>query len=519
MSNMDRSVNLERLGSDIFDVLVIGGGATGTGTALDAATRGLRVALVEAGDFASGTSSRSTKLVHGGVRYLESAVKHFDRAQFHLVREALAERATLLAIAPHLVHRLRTVVPLYSIKDAVQYRIGLWLYDRAAGSASLGRSHYCSRAMLRKAFPTLRRSHLRGGVAYYDGQFDDARMNVTLAVSAAEAGATVVNYVNVTGLCEQRGQLCGAIAIDRVGGGEITIRARTIVNAAGPYVDAVRRMEVADTVPLLAPSRGTHLVFDRRWAPGADALLIPRTPDGRVLFVVPWEGAVLAGTTDVPARAECALVPSAEEEAYLFRQLAEWFEPPPQAHDLRAIWAGLRPLIGQAGRDGGTGNLVREHQVTVGPKGLVTIAGGKWTTYRLMAEEVVDRMVEVGGYDVGSCRTRETPLCGAADYHPGLAQALGNNYGLDADIALHLAHAYGDRAEQVLTLAPGEPGERLSEAYPYVAAEVVWAARCEMALDAEDVLARRLRLAFIDTAASAYARSRVAALLAMAAAE
>ncbi|MGH8128070.1 MAG: glycerol-3-phosphate dehydrogenase/oxidase [Gammaproteobacteria bacterium] len=513
MTEMNRGANIERLKEEVFDVLVIGGGATGTGTAFDAATRGLKVALVEAGDFASGTSSRSTKLVHGGVRYLESAVAHLDRAQFHLVREALAERATLLKIAPHLTHKLRTVAPVYSLKDALFYRFGLWLYDRAAGHASLGRSHFVSHKAMLRSFPALRRKGLRGGVAYYDGQFDDARMNVTLAASAAEAGAALANYVCVTGLRDEGGRLSAATARDMIGGDEILIRARVIINATGPFADAVRRMESTAIEPLLEPSRGTHLAFDRYWAPGGDALLIPRTPDGRVLFFVPWEGAVIAGTTDVKASAGQVPAPSAEEETYLFNQLADWFDPAPQADDLRASWAGLRPLVVQADREGGTKNLVREHHIEVGAKGLVTIAGGKWTTYRLMAEEVVDRAVETGGLTAQPCRTRETPLLGATGYRSELANELAEKYELDTDIAAHLAHAYGDRAEAVLALAPGVPGERLAEGYPYVEAEVVWAAHHEMALGAEDVLARRLRLAFIDADAAEHARPRVEVLL------
>ncbi len=345
------------------------------------------------------------------------------------------------------------------------------------------------------------------------GQFDDARMNVTLAASAVEAGATLANYVCVTGLRDAGGLLCSATVRDMIDGDEMEIRARVIVNAAGPFVDVVRRMESAAIEPLLEPSRGTHLVFDKCWAPGADALLIPRTPDGRVLFFVPWEGAVIAGTTEVQAAASREPVPSPEEVNYLFRQLAKWFDPAPQPDDLRASWAGLRPLVVQPDRDGGSKNLVREHHIVVGAKGLVTIAGGKWTTYRLMAEEVVDRAIAEAGLVANPCRTRELPLLGAADYRSELADELVKMYSLDGDIATHLAHAYGDRAEAVLALAPAAPGERLVEGYPYVEAEVVWAARHEMALGVEDVLARRLRLTFINAAAAQAVRPRAEALL------
>lgn len=513
MNSMDRSAHIERLKSDVFDVLVIGGGATGAGTALDAVSRGLKVALVEAGDFASGTSSRSTKLVHGGVRYLESAVAHLDRAQFHLVREALAERATLLKIAPHLTHKLRTVVPVYSLKDALFYRFGLWLYDRAAGQASLRRSHFLSRKLLLKSFPTLKCQGLCGGVAYYDGQFNDARMNVTLVITAAEQGATVANYTSVNGLRIVDGAVRGACVRDMINGESIEVEARVVINATGPFADSVRRMEMPQAAPLLQPSRGTHLAFDKTWTPGEDALLIPRTPDGRVLFLIPWEGAAIAGTTDVPVSPARIPVPSEEEEAYLLKQLAEWLEPAPTEKDLRASWAGLRPLVMQSGREGGTKNLVREHHIEVGEKGLVTIAGGKWTTYRLMAEEVVNRAVEEAGFEADPCRTRELRLAGAEGYDEGLPGELASRFSVAEDIARHLARSYGGRASEVLEMAPGAPGKRLVENRPYIEAEVTWARNREMAQGAEDVLARRLRLAFVDGEAARLARARVESLI------
>ncbi|MDN5864909.1 MAG: FAD-dependent oxidoreductase, partial [Gammaproteobacteria bacterium] len=286
MSGMERAQNLARLERESFDLLVIGGGATGAGVALDAATRGLSVALVERGDFAGGTSSRSTKLVHGGVRYLEAAVTQLDREQFHLVREALAERATLLAIAPHLVHPLRTVVPAYSWREALFYRVGLWLYDRAAGDAAIEPSRFLSRKKMLRSFPRLRPRGLKGGVAYYDGQFDDARMAITLLMTAARESAVVANRVEATALTQEGGRLSGAELRDVQSGHEFAIRTRSVVNATGPCTDAVRRMEDPRAMTLLEPSRGTHLAFDSAWAPAGDGLLIPRTSDGRVLFLL-----------------------------------------------------------------------------------------------------------------------------------------------------------------------------------------------------------------------------------------
>ncbi|HEX7340942.1 MAG TPA: FAD-dependent oxidoreductase [Rhodanobacteraceae bacterium] len=514
MSDMQRAAHVSRLRHEMFDLLVIGGGATGAGVALDAASRGLSVALVERDDFASGTSSRSTKLVHGGVRYLEAAVTQLDRAQFHLVREALAERATLLTIAPHLVTPLRTVVPAYSWWQAMFYRAGLWLYDRAAGQAAIGRSHGVSKAAMLRAFPALRQRGLKGGVAYYDGQFDDARMAITLLLTAVRESAVVTNRMEVTGLLASADRLTGARVRDAVGGSTFEVHARAVVNATGPCSDAVRRMENPQAASLMEPSRGTHLALDAEWAPSGDGLLIPKTSDGRVLFMLPWQGRTVVGTTDVEADAEHAPAPTDAEIEYLLGQLGQWLTPAPDRADVRASWAGLRPLIAE--RAANTASIVREHHVEVGPRGLVSIAGGKWTTYRLMAEEAVDRVIATVGLTVrGACRTRTLPLVGAEGYRAQLADALAAQYSLDADIATHLAHAYGDRAWSLLDAAQADGTRRLVAGHPYIEAEVTWARDEEMALSADDVLARRLRLAFIDAAATTAVRPRVEALLAM----
>ncbi len=510
---MDRARHLARLAREAFDVLVIGAGATGAGVALDAASRGLSVALVERGDFAGGTSSRSTKLVHGGVRYLEAAVTQFDRAQFRLVREALAERATLLEIAPHLVHPLRTVVPVYRWREALFYRVGLWLYDRAAGDAAIGRSHFVSVDAMLRAFPSLCRDHLKGGVAYYDGQFDDARMALALVASAAREGAAVANRVEVDSLVEQHGRLVGAQVRDTISGDTWQADARVIVNATGPYSDAVRRMEHPAVPPLLAPSRGTHLAFDKRWAPQADGLLIPSTSDGRVLFLLPWQGGTLAGTTDVATDPTRDPEPAQDEIDYLLGQLGEWLQPAPSRADIRACWAGLRPLIGE--KSASTAHIVREHHIETGPKGLVTIAGGKWTTYRLMAEETVDCIIETTPLEpAGSCRTRELILVGGDGFDAHLARELATQHHLDDDIADHLAHAYGGCARQLLAEAGTDGTHRLAADHPCIEAEVIWAQRHEMAQTVDDVLARRLRLSFLDADAATAARPRVEALLA-----
>lgn len=510
---MRRNDHLTRLEHQTFDLLVIGGGATGAGVALDGANRGLKVALVERDDFAAGTSSRSTKLVHGGVRYLEAALTHFDRAQFQLVREALAERATLLTIAPHLVHPLRTVVPVYTWPQAMVYRSGLWLYDRAAGKAAIERSHGVSRAAMLRSFPSLRRHGLKGGVAYYDGQFDDARMAITLLTSAVHESATIANRVAATALLQDKGRIVGARALDRVADRTFTVHARVVINATGPGADALRCMADPETAPLLAPSRGSHIALDPRWAPAGDGLLVPRTADGRVLFLLPWQGQTIAGTTDNPAAPTADPQPLDADIDYLLAQLGQWLEPAPTRADVRAAWAGLRPLISDATAAADSARIVREHHVELGPSGLITAAGGKWTTYRLMAEETVDRAVDAAGLEPRhGCRTRELPLAGARGYSPQLATELASRYALPADIAAHLAHAYGDQAIGLLDGADGH--RRLAPGHPWIEAEVTWARDHEMALSAADVLARRTRLAFVDAAAANRARTRVDALLA-----
>ena len=528
---MTRASHLRRLQEERFDLLVIGGGATGCGSALDAATRGLRVALVERGDFAGGTSSRSTKLVHGGVRYLEQAVRRIDRSQFRLVREALRERAALLELAPHLVHELPIFVPLYQLRQQPYYRIGLNLYDRLAGRYALRRSEFVPREEAHERFPYLREQvrgqgpprHLRGGVIYYDGQFDDARMNLALALTAAQHGAALANYVAVEGLVKDAsGRLTGAIVCDRLGGAEWEVRARVVLNAAGPYVDELRRLDDPGDSPLLRVSAGSHLVLGERFPAPDTGFLIPRTEDGRVIFVLPWHGQLLAGTTEVDAQVTDEPLPARQEVSYLLAHLRNYLNLPARADDVMAAWSGLRPLIAAPPRRvaGGrrqrrdTAALTRDHYLSVSRSGLITVAGGKWTTYRVMAVHAVNRAVEAGGLAPRrASQTRSTPLLGAAGYRPDAA-GLQRRYRLPADVAGHLDRAFGDRAHVVAQLAGAGFGSRLAPRHPYLEAEVVYAARHEAACTVDDVLARRTRLAFVDCRAALACVPRVAELLA-----
>ena len=500
-----------------FDLLVIGGGATGCGVAVDAASRGLSVALVDKNDLAEGTSSRSTKLVHGGVRYLEMAAKHLDRAQYNLVKEGLFERGSFLKNAPHLAHRIALVTPLYKWSDVPYVYAGLILYDLLAGKKGIGHSSLISRKTALRRFPMLKANGLKAGVVYYDGQFNDARMAVTLALTAQKHGAVVANHLEVQGLEKSAGKLSGARVRDTLGGREFSIRARAVINATGPFVDRIRRMDEASADPLMKASSGIHIVLSKRFVPPETGLMIPKTEDGRVLFVLPWEGHALIGTTERATEIVDHPQPEDEEIAYLLRHINQYFDLCVTRDDIKSVWSGLRPLI-VAPKTANTAELVREHIIETRPSGLLTIAGGKWTSYRKMAEETVDAAIATFGFKhAGACKTPELRLIGAENLAKNGIKALRKKHGLALDIAIHLHHAYGDQATQVAelaALADGGLGERLHPAHPFIEAEVIYAARYEFAERAADVLTRRTSLALIDRAAALAALPRVVALLA-----
>lgn len=497
-----------------FDLLVVGGGATGCGVALDAASRGLRVALVEKQDFAEGTSGRSTKLVHGGVRYLEAAVRHLDPAQYHLVREGLHERGILLRNAPHLARRLPLVTPLYRWLEVPYVWFGLKLYDLLAGRLSIGHSRLLGRRDALRRFPLLRAEGLKAGVLYYDGQFNDARMALTLGLTAHEQGAVVANRVEVVALLKQGGRLVGALLEDGLTGERWPVHARGIINATGPFADRLRIMDRPSAEPMLVPSEGIHIVLDARHAPPDTGLLIPETEDGRVLFVLPWEGHALIGTTDTPAVVEEHPRARDEEIDYLLRHVGRYFNLQVTREDIKSVWCGLRPLVREPGA-ADTAQLARTHVIEVSPSGLLTIAGGKWTTYRRMALDTVDRAVSAFGLSpTRACCTEHLPLVGGGTPPEQVEARLRREFGLDDAVAGHLCHAYGDRAPEVASLAAQGLDRRLDAAHPYLEAEVVHAVRAEMAVHAIDILARRLPLALLDLEAARQATPRVIELMA-----
>jgi glycerol-3-phosphate dehydrogenase len=475
-------------------MVVIGGGASGVGVAVDGAARGYEVLLLEQADFGKGTSSRSTKLVHGGVRYLE-------QGNVSLVMEALKERGLLRRNAPHLVGDLPFVVPNYEWWEAPFYGVGLKVYNLLAGRYGFGASEILSREETIERLPTIRTEGLRGGVVYYDGQFDDARLLVNLVATAAEQGATLLNYAAVTALLRDgEGFVSGVVARDLESGSEWSAAAKVVVNCAGPFCDAVRRLADPAARPLLAPSQGAHLVFDGSFLPRGNAIMVPHTRDGRVMFAIPWHGHTLVGTTDTPLDA-VALEPRArpEEIEFILETAGRYLDRAPTRADVNSVFVGIRPLV-RSGDAKNTAALSRDHTIHIDSSALLTLTGGKWTTYRNMAEDAVNQAATLGRLPERDCCTRRLEIHG---FHPDAAQ-----FG-------PLAH-YGTDALLIQDLVEGEPalGERLHPALPCLAAEVVFAARHEMARTGEDVLARRTRALFLNAAAAAEMAPRAAELLA-----
>ncbi|MDZ4719314.1 MAG: glycerol-3-phosphate dehydrogenase/oxidase [Roseiflexaceae bacterium] len=478
--------------SHTWDIVIIGGGATGLGSAVDAVARGYRTLLIEASDFAKGTSSRSTKLVHGGVRYLA-------QGNIGLVRDALHERGLMQRNAPQLVHTLPLVIPAYNWWDQPFYGAGLISYDLLAGNLSLGRSWPISRAEALKRVPTLEPERLKGGVLYYDGQFDDTRYAVALLRTFLDLGGVALNYTKAIGFTRSGERINGVIAQDIETGVEFTAVARAVVNATGVYVDAVRSLDEPQSKPILSPSQGVHIVLDRSFMPGDTALMIPRTDDGRVLFAIPWHERVVIGTTDTPIR-DAAIEPRAlpEEIEFLIKHAARYLTRDPVHSDVLSIYAGLRPLV-KAGTGNNTSALSRDHTLIVSQSGLITVTGGKWTTYRHMGEDTINRAIKVGNLAHNPSTTRDLKLHGWSETPDPSALAV---YGSDADSIRKLAIEQPDLARI------------LHARLPYRAAEVVWAARYELARTVEDVLARRTRALLLDARASIEAAPRVAELLA-----
>jgi len=477
-----------------WDIVVAGGGATGAGVAIDAATRGYTVLLLEQHDFGKGTSSRSTKLVHGGVRYLE-------QGNLSLVMEALKERGLLAQNAPHLVRNLGFVVPNYEWWEAPFYGVGLKLYNLLAGKYGFGASRILSPEETRNLIPNLQAEGLRGGVIYFDGQFDDSRLLINLVATAFEQGAVLLNYVQVTGFSKDAdGFVNGVRARDVETGEEFSIAAKVVINATGPFSDSLRRQADPLAEPMIAPSQGIHLVFDGSFLAGDSAVMVPHTSDGRILFAIPWHGHTVVGTTDTPI-SEPALepVPMEEEVEFILQTASLYLARKPTRADVLSVFAGIRPLV-RMKDSGSTASLSRDHTIRIENSGMITICGGKWTTYRHMAEDCISQAATLARLPEKECVTHHLNIHG---YH-----ASSDRFG-----ALR-GYGYDAPAIEALMASDARLAERLHPALPYTAAEVVWAAQHEMARTVEDVLARRTRALFLNARAAVEMAPRVADLLA-----
>ncbi len=493
---MNRPAMLARVKqrSTPWDIVVIGGGATGVGVAVDAASRGFAVLLLERMDFGTATSSRSTKLVHGGVRYLE-------QGNVSLVMEALKERGLLRQNAPHLVHDLGFVVPNYSWWEAPFYGIGMKVYDLLAGKYGFGKSRLLTREETLERLPTIQTNGLRGGVIYYDGQFDDTRLLIHLAATAADQGAVLLNYAPVVEITRgPDGFADGVIAVDSESGQRMKIATHVVVNAAGIFADEVRRLAEPEVDSMIAPSQGIHLVFEREFLRGNTAIMVPHTSDGRVLFAIPWHEHTVVGTTDTPIQEPSYNpLPFEEEVQFVLDTAAQYLSRPPQRSDVLSVYVGIRPLVKANGASSKTSSLSRDHTIHIDNSGLLTIVGGKWTTYRHMAEDTVNHAITLGELPDVPSKTHDLKI-----------------HGYRQEESLTSLGVYGSDADAILALAAGDKrlAVRLHPALPYIAAEVVWGVREEMARTVDDVLSRRTRALFLNARAAIEMAPAVAALMA-----
>jgi glycerol-3-phosphate dehydrogenase len=495
---MDRVALLNELGNKSgngWDIIVIGGGATGLGIALDASSRGYKTLLLEQSDFAKATSSRSTKLIHGGVRYLA-------QGDLLLVMEALRERGLLLKNAPDLITDQEFIIPVYRLWDALQYTVGLKFYDLLAGRLSMGKSYFISREETLKRLPQIKPEGIKGGVVYHDGQFDDARMAITLAKACVDSGGVVLNYIMVTGLLKnENGDISGVVARDLNTDSELNLYASLVINATGVFADQVIRLDTPDSKTYIRPSQGVHIVLDKSFLGSESAIMIPKTEDGRVLFAIPWYDKVVVGTTDTPLdNIDLEPVALESEIDFILHTAGKYLEKPPGREDIHCIFAGLRPLASTPENPTATKEISRRHKIILSQSQLLTITGGKWTTYRLMAEETLKIAINAGLLKKRKCVTSDLKL---------------NNLSIDSSSSR--LHIYGDKfteIEQIIMEKP-ELGDAIDPRLPYTRAEIIWICRNEMPLKLEDMLARRTRALFLDVRVSISIAAVVAEIMAV----
>ena len=478
---------------NIRDIIIIGGGATGLGLALDAVTRGYKTLLLEQSDFAKGTSSRSTKLIHGGVRYLA-------QGDVLLVKEALHERGMILKNAPHLTANQEFVIPAYSLWDIILYTTGLKFYDILAGRLSLGKSCFINRSETLKRLPLLKPEGLKGGIVYHDGQFDDSRMAISIAQACTDNGGIVLNYFKVTALLKDgNGIINGVRARDLETGNEFDLNSRLVINAAGVFADEIHRMDNPGSKPTIRPSQGVHIVLENSFFQSRSAIMIPKTDDGRVLFAIPWYGNVVVGTTDTPLD-EISMEPKAldSEINFILDTAGRYLTNPPSRADVKCVFAGLRPLAANPENPSATKEVSRRHKITLSESKLLSIIGGKWTSYRRMAEETIDKGIKAGILESRKCQTRDFSL-----------------YRNRTSLNTERLKIYGDKAYEIEKIISDQPslGELLHPRLAYTKAEIIWICRNEMPRNIEDVLARRTRALFLDVRASIKIAPEVAAIM------
>jgi glycerol-3-phosphate dehydrogenase len=513
----NRVATLREIEKNSFDLCVIGGGATGAGCALDAQLRGLRTVLIEAGDFACATSSSSTKLIHGGVRYLEQAISERDAGQYHVVKRALRERKIMLNNAPFLANPIELMVPCFSWCEIYYFRIGMKLYDWISGPNLLFQSRHLSKEESLRRMPMLMSDGLVGTIAYADGQFDDTRYNLALLQTFTKSGGEALNYAKVVGFKKNgNGQLVQARAQDGLSDNYIDVQARAFINATGPFADGIRELAKPGVKQRLRLSKGSHILLPMDAAAGNDALLVPKTDDGRVIFAIPWLGRLLVGTTDEEITLQDEMVVKEAEAEYLLKQLNRYLVRPLNKNQIVSAFAGMRPLVASV-NSRRTKELIRDHEVEVdSSSGLISVLGGKWTTYRAMAEDAIDAAMKFLAITAVPCITGKHRLAGSEKWSPNFWEELVREYGISKETARHLSHKFGTAAKEVLDLAKEDSrlGEPIVEGSASVLAEVVYGVREEMATAIEDILARRTGLQFFSWEQARAAAPAVGAILA-----
>jgi len=484
-----------------FDTIIIGGGATGSGVALDSTLRGLKTLLVEKNDFSEGTSSRSTKLVHGGVRYLEKAVKKLDYAQFSLVKEGLKERYRLLHNASHLSSPITLVTPLYKWYEIPYMYVGLALYDFISGNRRLGKSQIVSSKEIINIFPSVNKNGLKGGVRYFDGAFNDSKMVISLLQSAVEKGCEVKNYTEVIDFIYENSKIVGLILKDRITDETYEVYGQIVINATGPFSDRVRKLDDANVKDIVKVSSGIHIVIDKKFLPNNEGLMIPKTEDGRVLFMLPYLGKCLVGTTDEDAKVSTHPDVLQKDVDYLLRHIKKYFDIDVGQNDILSSWSGLRPLVINENVES-TEELVREHVISKSKSGLVSIVGGKWTTYRKMAEDVLDFVIDEKKYqNLQDCMTKKYKLVGSKESFSKIKSRLINSE-FNEDTIEYLVSSYGDCSLEVIDYTKKFGIDKIHKQYPYMQAEVHYSIENEFSRKPLDFLVRRLGLGFVDIKAT-----------------